>query len=77
MHPLSKTKRSRSAEKWTNVIPYNQASQCCLILRQDIGCSANVLEECKSVPAGRRLHLSTSQLYPSRFSHLKHPLNPY
>jgi hypothetical protein len=31
---------------------YNKASQCCIILRQDIGCSANVLEECKSVPAG-------------------------
>jgi hypothetical protein len=31
---------------------YNKASQCCIILRQDIGCSGNVLEECKSVPAG-------------------------
>jgi hypothetical protein len=41
---------------WTNVRPclvgllvtvwfyYNKASQCCLILRQDIGCSGDVLE---------------------------------
>jgi len=35
-----------------NLRRYNKASQCRLMLRQDIGCSANVLDECKSVPAG-------------------------
>jgi len=31
---------------------YNKASQCCIIVRQENGCSDNVLEACKDVPAG-------------------------
>ena len=31
---------------------YNKATQCCALLRQEIGCSSNVLEECAYIPAG-------------------------
>ena len=31
---------------------YNKATECCIIFRQDIGCSSDPLDECQYVPAG-------------------------
>ena len=31
---------------------YNKATECCVIFRQDIGCSSDPLDECQYVPAG-------------------------
>ena len=45
---------------------YNKATQCCVMLREDIGCSSNVLEACDVVPAGAgcAVFMSQTQLKP-------------
>ena len=49
---------------------YNKATQCCVMLREDIGCSSDVLEACDVVPAGAgcAAFMAQKQLKPAGWS---------
>ena len=44
---------------------YERAEACCLQLRQDLGCSSNVLETCKGVGGGCSQLMSQTSLHPA------------